>query len=104
VSGGNLGQLTAGATTPEFETALLALKPGEMTGAPVESRYGFHIIRLNRHIDGRQLPFEAVQQQIAGYLEERAQRTAIAQYVARLAARARLSGVELPTPADMRVS
>jgi peptidyl-prolyl cis-trans isomerase C len=104
LSGGNLGQLTAGATTSEFEEALLALQPGETTGALVETRYGFHIIRLNRHIVGRELPFEVAQRQIADYLGERAQRTAIAQFVARLAARARVSGVELPTPADMRVN
>ena len=48
------------------------------------------------------MPFEAVQQRIADYLVERAQRTAIAQFVARLAARAAVIGVELPTPADLQ--
>jgi peptidyl-prolyl cis-trans isomerase C len=103
-SGGNLGQLTIGATTPEFEQAMLALRPGEMSAAPVETRYGFHIIRLERHIPGRELPFEAVHARIAGYLAERVERTAIAQYVARLAAQAEVSGVDLPTPADLRVN
>lgn len=103
-TGGNLGQLTDGDTTPEFEAALLALAPGEITGAPVETRYGFHVIRLNRRIAGAQLPFEAVREQIAAYLVERSRCTAIAQFVARLAARATLSGIELPTPADLRVS
>jgi peptidyl-prolyl cis-trans isomerase C len=103
-SGGNLGQLTIGATTPEFEQAMAALRPGEMTAAPVETRYGFHIIRLERHIPGRELPFEAVHARIAAYLAERVERTAIAQYVARLAARAEVSGVDLPTPADLRVN
>ncbi|HJZ43611.1 MAG TPA: peptidylprolyl isomerase [Hyphomicrobiaceae bacterium] len=102
-SGGNLGQITAGDTTPEFERALLALKPGETSTTPVETRYGFHIIRLNRHVPGRALPFELVHQRIADYLVERARHMAIAQFVARLAARAELSGVELPTPADVRV-
>ena len=95
-SGGNLGQLTTGDTTPEFEKALLALAPGEMSATPVETRYGFHIIRLDRHIPGRQLPFAAVHDRIAEYLVERSRRLAIAHYVARLAARARLSGVDLP--------
>ena len=103
-SGGNLGELTTGATTPEFEQAMLALRPGEMSAAPVETRYGSHIIRLGRHIPGRELPFEAVHSRIAGYLAERVERTAIAQYVARLAARAEVSGVDLPTPADLRVN
>lgn len=103
-SGGNLGQLTTGATRPEFETAMLALGPGEMSATSIETRYGLHIIRLDRHIPGRELPFEAVHERIAEYLVERSRRMAIAQYVARLASRAQLSGVDLPTPASLRVN
>lgn len=103
-SGGNLGQVGPGDTTPEFEAALYRLAPGEMTDEPVESRYGFHIIRLDRRIDGRELPFELVRDRIAGYLAERSRRVAIAQFVARLAAVSEVSGVSLPTPADLRVS
>lgn len=102
-SGGNLGQLTAGDTTPEFEAALVALKPGETTGAPVETRYGFHIIHLKQHLAGIQLPFEAVASRIASYLAERSRRLAIAQYIARLAGQATMTGVELPSPGDLRV-
>ncbi len=103
-AGGNLGQLTGGDTTPEFEQALRGLQPGKTTEAPVETRYGFHIIRLDRHIPGRDLPFALVCDQIAGYLVERAYRTALAQLAARLAAYARIAGIDLPTPADLRVS
>ncbi len=102
--GGNLGQLVRGATTPEFEAALASLQPGEVGRSLVETRYGFHIIRLNRRIDGCQLPFEAVKERIAAYLTARARRTAIAQFLARLAARAEVKGVDLPTPAELRVS
>jgi peptidyl-prolyl cis-trans isomerase C len=102
-AGGNLGQLTAGDTTPEFEAALVALRPGEVTSAPVETRYGFHIIRLERHVPGGQLPLEAVASRIANYLAERSRRFAIAQYIARLAGQANLTGVELPMPGDLRV-
>lgn len=100
--GGNLGQITTGATTPEFERALLKMGPGEI-GPVVESRYGFHIIRLERRIAGALLPFEVVHARIAAYLAKRSQRLAIAQYVARLASRAKLTGVDLPTAGDLRV-
>jgi peptidyl-prolyl cis-trans isomerase C len=103
-AGGNLGQLTAGDTTPEFEQALLGLEPGETTNAPVETRYGLHIIRLDRCIPGRGLPFALVRERIAGYLGEQAHRLGAAQFIARLAARAAISGVDLPTPADLRVN
>jgi peptidyl-prolyl cis-trans isomerase C len=101
-NGGNLGQVTRGMTTPEFERALLSLSEGEI-GPPVESRYGFHIVRLERRIAGESLPFEVVHARIAAWLAERSQRLAMAQYVARLAAQAKVTGVELASPGDLGV-
>lgn len=43
--GGDLGWLYPGDVVPEFETAMNALKPGEVSGV-VESPYGFHLIEL----------------------------------------------------------
>jgi peptidyl-prolyl cis-trans isomerase C len=93
--GGNLGQITAGQTTPEFEQALQKLAPGALTEAPVATRYGLHIIRLDRRHEGRELPFELVHARIAAYLGERARRTATAQYIARLVSGASITGIEL---------
>jgi peptidyl-prolyl cis-trans isomerase C len=101
--GGNLGQIVAGQTTAEFEEALLALARGCITAALVPTRYGLHIIRLDRKIDGRQLPFAAVAAQIAEYLRESVSRRASAQYVARLAAGARIEGIDLTSAEAMRV-
>lgn len=102
--GGNLGQLSPGDTAPEFDAALRAMGPGEITREPVASRFGHHVIRLDRRIEGGQLPFEPVHERIADYLVDRARHTAIAQFVARLTARAEITGVDLPTTADLRVS
>lgn len=99
-AGGNLGQITAGDTTHEFEKALASLEPGEMTDAPVETRYGFHIIRLNRRIPGRVLPFALARARIADYLAERVRRMAIAQFIARLADRATITGIDLAEPCE----
>jgi hypothetical protein len=44
-----------------------------------------------------------VRERIAEYLAERSHRTALAQFVARLAARAQITGIDLPTPTDLRV-
>jgi peptidyl-prolyl cis-trans isomerase C len=93
--GGKLGQITAGETTPEFERALFALEPGSIGAEPVATRYRFHVVRLDRRHAGRELPFELVADRIAAYLEERVQRRALAQYVARLAAAARIEGIDL---------
>ena len=93
--GGNLGQIGPGQTVPEFEQALEALVVGVIHREPIESRYGFHIVRLDRRVDGRQLPFEIVHPRIAAYLEEHVRRTAIRQYICLLAGRATVSGIDL---------
>lgn len=92
--GGSLGQIGPGDTTSEFEAALRTLAPGAIS-EPVETRYGVHLIRLNRHIEGRQLPFEAVREQIASYLDAHVRRQATAQYIALLIGRADIRGIAL---------
>ncbi len=92
--GGNLGQITRGATTREFDAAMAALAPGETSQAPVETRYGFHVIRLQRRVEGADLPYEAVRDKISAYLADAVERRALAQYVAILAGRADIAGVD----------
>lgn len=98
--GGRLGQVARGETTPEFEAAMLALRPGETCAEPVRTRYGVHIVRLERMTPGALLPFEQVRERIAAYLEESAWRRAVAQYVALLAGEARISGCDMPGAAS----
>ncbi|WP_083599099.1 peptidylprolyl isomerase [Massilia sp. CF038] len=43
--GGDLGFLYPGDTVPEFENAMKALKPGEISGV-VETPYGYHLIQV----------------------------------------------------------
>lgn len=93
--GGNLGQIGPGQTVAEFETALAAMVPGVVHGEPVETRYGFHVVRLDRRIDGEFLPFDLVRARIAEYLDESVRRRALQQYVSILAGRARITGVDL---------
>jgi peptidyl-prolyl cis-trans isomerase C len=101
--GGNLGQITEGQTTPEFERALISLSPGELCAELVATRYGLHIIRLERKHDGRILPYEAVSERIADYLRESVRRRADAQYVARLVSAAKIEGIEIAGADALRV-
>lgn len=91
--GGALGQISPGQTVPEFEAALGKMEPGRVHPEAIESRYGFHIVRLDRRIEGRDLPYESVAARIAEYLAESVNRTASRQYVSLLAGRATLEGV-----------
>lgn len=93
--GGSLGQIGPGQTVPEFEAALAALPAGLLAPVLIESRYGVHIVRVDRRIEGRDLPFEIVHERIAAYLADSVNRTASRQYLSLLAGRATLEGVSL---------
>jgi len=94
--GGRLGQVLRGETTPEFEAALLRLEAGQTCAEPVRTRYGLHVLRLERKATGEVLPFEQVRARVAAYLEESAWRRAVAQYVALLAGDAEITGFDMP--------
>ncbi|WP_050631730.1 peptidylprolyl isomerase [Bradyrhizobium viridifuturi] len=92
-NGGHLGQLTRGQTVKEFEMALQRMRPGEF--AVAETRYGFHVIRLDEFAAGQELSFELVRDRIADYLATKVRHRALAQYVSLLAGRAEILGVAL---------
>lgn len=95
--GGNLGQLGRGSTVPEFERALETMQEGGISSIPVESRFGFHVIALDRKVAGEPLPFELVRERIATWLEAAAWSKAVAQYIAILAGAADIKGISLRT-------
>lgn len=98
--GGRLGQITVGQTTPEFEAALVTMDPGAIHPEPIRTRYGVHVVRLDRKAAGAAPPFEQVRGRIARYLEERSWRRAVAQYVSLLAGQARIEGFDMPGAAS----
>ncbi len=77
-NGGDLGWFGTGMMVQPFEAAVVALEPGAVS-APVETQFGWHVIRLN---ETRPVPIptlEEVRDQIAGQLEQQAVEAAIAQ-------------------------
>ena len=61
--GGDLGFFGRGLMVKPFDDAVFALKVGELAG-PVETQYGYHIIRLDAIKPPQATPFESVKQQI----------------------------------------
>ncbi|CCE09480.1 PpiC-type peptidyl-prolyl cis-trans isomerase [Bradyrhizobium sp. STM 3843] len=97
-NGGRLGQITRGQTVEEFEAALSRMREGELS--IVETRFGFHVVRLDRRALGQVMPFELVRDRIADYLAAGVQRRALAQYVSLLAGRAEIRGVGFASSAS----
>lgn len=93
--GGNLGQIGRGDTVPEFEQAVFRLAPVGILREIVKTRFGFHIVAIDRQIPGETLPFEAVRERISERLKAAVEERALRQYVSILAGRARIEGVDL---------
>lgn len=91
--GGSLGQLLRGDTVPEFEAALFESDGLGVLPKLVNTRFGFHIVRIERRVPGDTVPFDEAAGQIAAYLSERVRQRAMRQYVAILAGDARVEGV-----------
>jgi peptidyl-prolyl cis-trans isomerase C len=97
--GGNLGQLGRGETVPEFEQALFN---GSYTGLYpqlVKTRFGFHVLAVDRREPGRRVPFDAARESIAQRLRERVMHRALQQYVSVLAGQTEVCGVDLDAAA-----
>lgn len=95
---GSLGQVRRGELAPPVQAALEDTPPGTNRDEPVRSRFGWHLIRLERRIAGRDLPYEVVRDRLRDTLEARAWAVAAGQFVAELAAAAQVEGVELAAP------
>lgn len=78
--GGNLGQLTRNEVAPEFWQAIAPAESVGILPRLVETRYGLHIVRVARRVEGRVLPFEAVHEQVRARLSERALQQALRDY------------------------
>jgi peptidyl-prolyl cis-trans isomerase C len=87
-----------GESVPEFEDAVFAEQSCGLLPQLVRTRFGFHIVAVDRRVPGALIPYDAVGDQIAAYLRSNVQRKALEQYVRLLAAE---SGIAIPglTPA-----
>lgn len=93
--GGGLGQLSRGDSVPEFDRALFStMQPGVLDRL-VQTRFGFHIVRIDQCIEGNLLPFEHVRQQIAHALHAATLDRATQQYLKVLVGRAKIVGVDM---------
>ncbi len=62
--GGDLGWSPANAFVPEFTKAMVALKKGQTTDVPVQSQFGWHVIRVDDVREATFPKFEEVKPQL----------------------------------------
>jgi len=84
--GGSLGWTVPGNFVPEFANAMLNLKKGEYTKEPVQSQFGWHVIKLDDTRDLKVPSFEEVKPQ----LQQRLQQQSIKKAIDELRAKAKI--------------
>lgn len=62
-NGGDLGWFTASRMVKPFSDAVKELKKGEVTAAPVQTQYGWHVIKLEDTRDTQPPPFDVANKQ-----------------------------------------
>ena len=88
--GGDLGLFGRGQMVKPFEEAAFAMKVGE-TSDIVETKFGYHIIRVTEHNDPNQEPFEDAREAIVNRLTQTKRSEAIRKYFETLQANATIS-------------
>jgi peptidyl-prolyl cis-trans isomerase C len=63
-NGGDLGWFKSGDMLPEFSAAAFALKPGEIAQKPVQTRYGWHVIKLEERRTAAAPTYEAAHDEL----------------------------------------
>lgn len=90
--GGRLGQVSKGQTMPAFERALFKMQEGELSQEPVETSVGYHVIKVHKRVEGKQLPFDVVDNWIKEEIETKSWNRAFSQYIQILSGKAEISG------------
>jgi peptidyl-prolyl cis-trans isomerase C len=93
--GGDLGWFTHDKMVPEFADAAFKLEPGQIS-EPVKSQFGWHIIKVEEKRMKSFPPFEAIKDQAARYVVQKAQ----GEFIGKLHETAKIEKTEQPKPAD----
>ncbi|MBU1261254.1 MAG: peptidylprolyl isomerase [Planctomycetes bacterium] len=94
--GGDLGESPKGSFVPEFEKAAYALKPGQLSDV-VETQFGFHIIKLVKHIDANTMSLEQAKAQIVEALTDKQKNDIVVNYIQQLKKETK---IDFANPAD----
>lgn len=63
-NGGNLGDFGRGQMVPEFDKAVFEMEVGEISKVPVQTQFGYHLIKLNAKNESQTAPYESIAEEI----------------------------------------
>ena len=92
--GGALGTFKKGDMMPELETAILSMKPGEVSEL-VYTKSGFHIVKLEERTSGKMKSFESVKLEIEDALYRKKSEERFSQWAKELRSKASIEMKDL---------
>ncbi len=85
--GGLLGAFHKGQLAKYLDAVVWRLEPGEVSD-PVRSFYGVHVVKVDRLLPARQVPFEEIAEKLRGYLQKERAKERLARWREGLRAKA----------------
>lgn len=79
VKGGDLGWAVPGNFVKPFSDAMVAMSKGQISSTPVQSQFGWHVIKLEDSRDVKIPPFEEVKPNIAQHMQQQLIQKSIAE-------------------------
>jgi len=89
VNGGNLDYITRGYMPPEFDRAAFAMNKNEVSGV-VETKYGFHIIKVYDKRPAGITPYEEVRDFVRKYLQKELSKKRLISHMKELRTKAKI--------------
>ena len=87
--GGKLPPFVRGQMVKPFDDTAFTLKPGEISGL-VETQFGYHIIKGHQRLPAQHLAFDAIHEQLRGFLVKQKREQAMGQLIQQLKAKAKI--------------
>jgi len=63
-NGGSLGEFGRGQMVPEFDKKVFEMAVGEITKEPVQTQFGYHLIKLDAKTEGREIPYAEIKESL----------------------------------------
>jgi peptidyl-prolyl cis-trans isomerase C len=97
-SGGDLGWFTLDTMVKPFADAVKTMQPGQLTEQPVQSQYGWHVIKLEETRATSAPPFDEVKDRVKMIVQRKKLQTHLEEL--RKAAKVEKTAAAAPKPAD----
>ena len=93
-NGGNLGDFGRGQMVPEFDKAVFEMEVGQISEKPVQTQFGYHLIKLVGKKDAEAMPFAEIAPEI---------KDALLQEKRRAAYESKINQLKILFPVDMTI-